>query len=63
MHAARDEELRSRPVAPRARYAAAATDDGISYSPALATGRPVSSEIEVWNSNIACRVPCEISGW
>ena len=47
----------------RARYPAAATDDGISYSPALATGSPVSSEIAVWNSNIACRVPCEISGW
>ena len=35
-----------RPVAPRARYAAAATEDGPSYSPALATGRPVSSEID-----------------
>ena len=32
-------------------------------APALATGKPVSSEIAVWNSNIAWSVPCEISGW
>ena len=28
---------------------------------AFETGRPVSSDIAVWNSNITCRPPCEIS--
>ena len=46
-----------------ARYAAEATDDGPSYIDAFDTGRPVSSEIAVWYSNITCRPPCEISGW
>ena len=31
--------------------------------PALETGSPVSSDIAVWNSNITCSPPCEISGW
>ncbi len=30
---------------------------------ALAISMPVSSQIIVWNSNIACSVPCDISGW
>ena len=32
------------------------------YADAFATGRPVSSEIAVWNSNITWSPPCEISG-
>ena len=39
-------------MAPIARYAAEATDDGPSYREALATGSAQSSEIAVWNSNI-----------
>ena len=58
-----DDEAAADPVAPIARYPAEATDDGPSYSEALETGRPVSSDIAVWNSNIACRWPCETSGW
>ena len=52
-----------RPVAPIARYAAEATADGPSYRAAFETGRPVSSDIAVWNSNITCSPPWEISGW
>jgi hypothetical protein len=33
-----------------------------SYIEALATSMPVSSATWVWNSNSACKVPCEISG-
>jgi hypothetical protein len=29
----------------------------------LETGSPVSSDIAVWNSNITCNPPWEISGW
>jgi len=39
------------------------TAEGASYSVALETGRPVSSEMAVWYSNITCSVPCETSGW
>jgi hypothetical protein len=46
-----------------ARYAAEATDDGPSYSDAFDTGRAVSSEIAVWNSNITWRPPWDTSGW
>ena len=42
--------------------AAAATALGPSYTEAFDTGRPVSSDIAVWNSNITWRPPCEISG-
>ena len=34
-----------------------------SYSVAFDTGRPVSSLIAVWYSNMTCSVPCETSGW
>ena len=50
-------------MAALATYPAAATALGPSYTDALETGSPVSSEIAVWYSNIACRPPCEISGW
>ena len=46
-----------------ATYPAAATALGPSYTEAFETGRPVSSEIAVWYSNIACSPPWEISGW
>ena len=34
-----------------------------SYREALDTSRPVSSQTIDWNSNNACRMPCESSGW
>jgi hypothetical protein len=34
-----------------------------SYMEALATSMPVSAHTWDWNSNIACSVPCAISGW
>ena len=34
-----------------------------SYMLALATSMPVSSQIIVWNSNMACSVPWLTSGW
>ena len=41
------------------------TDSGMavepSYMEAFATSMPVSSQIMVWNSKMACSVPCEIS--
>src|SRR4051812_50190243 len=46
-----------------ARYPAEATEDGPSYSAAFETGRPVSSLIAVWYSNIAWRLPWLTSGW
>ena len=46
-----------------ARYAAAPTALGPSYSEAFETGRPVSSEIAVWYSNMTCRPPWLTSGW
>ena len=30
---------------------------------AFETGRPVSSDIAVWYSNMTWSVPCETSGW
>ena len=59
----RDTTTSRRALASRARYAAAPTAEGPSYSDALDTGRPVSSLMAVWYSNITCRPPCEISGW
>ncbi len=44
-------------------YAAEATAEGPSYTEALETGRPVSSQMAVWYSNITCSPPCETSGW
>jgi hypothetical protein len=41
----------------------AAARDGPSYRAAFDTGRPVSSLIAVWYSNIAWRLPWLISGW
>ncbi len=54
---------RPRPLVFLATYPAAATALGPSYTEAFEIGNPVSSEIAVWYSNIACSPPCEISGW
>ena len=54
---------RGRLFASLARYAAAPTALGPSYTEALETGRPVSSEIAVWYSNITCSPPWLTSGW
>ena len=58
-----DDESARAELAALATYAAALTALGPSYTDAFATGSPVSSQIAVWYSNIACRPPCEISGW
>ena len=34
-----------------------------SYIDALARSVPINCETSVWNSKMACSVPCEISGW
>ena len=44
-------------------YAAEATAEGPSYTEALDTGSPVSSQMAVWYSNITCSPPWETSGW
>ena len=62
MHAARDHHRR-RPVTRTAIITASAAAVEPSYIEALATSMPVSSQIMVWNSKIACSVPCEISAW
>ena len=49
-------------VSSLARYPAAATALGPSYTDAFDTGRPVT-EIAVWYSNITCSPPCDTSGW
>src|SRR5437764_7714069 len=59
----RETTNRLRPLVSLARYPAAPTALGPSYTDAFDTGSPVSSEIAVWYSNIAWRPPCEISGW
>ena len=59
----RETTNRPRPFCSRASHPADATADGASYSVAFETGRPVSSLIAVWYSNITCSVPCETSGW
>ena len=40
-----------------------AIDVDPSYMEAFATSIPVSWQTSVWNSNMYCSVPCEISGW
>ena len=50
-----------RPVTRTAIIAASAAAVEPSYMEAFATSMPVSSQIMVWNSKIACSVPCEIS--
>ena len=59
----RDEEASRGRCAACASQPAEATADGPSYSVAFETGRPVSSLIAVWYSNMTCSVPCETSGW
>ena len=34
-----------------------------SYIDAFARSVPISCDTSVWNSKIACSVPCAISGW
>ena len=51
-----------RPVTRTAIIRASAAPVEPSYMEALATSMPVSSQIIVWNSKIACSVPCAISG-
>ncbi len=51
-----------RPVMRMAIMTASAAPVEPSYMEALATSMPVSSQIMVWNSKIACRVPWAISG-
>ncbi len=53
----------SRPVTRTAIIIASAAPVEPSYIDAFAISIPVSSQIIVWNSNIACSVPCDISGW
>ena len=52
-----------RPVRRMAIMTASAAPVEPSYMEALATSMPVSSQIMVWNSKMACRVPWAISGW
>ncbi len=52
-----------RPVTRMAMRIASAAPVDPSYMLALATSMPVSSAIIVWNSKMACSVPCVISGW
>ncbi len=52
-----------RPVTRTAIMMASAAPVEPSYMLALAISMPVSSQIMVWNSNMAWRVPCAISGW
>ena len=52
-----------RPVTRTAIITASAAPVEPSYMLALATSMPVSSAIMVWNSKIACSVPCVISAW
>ncbi len=59
----RDTRKRPRPFCSCASQPAEATALGASYSVAFETGRPVSSLIAVWYSNITCSVPWETSGW
>ena len=63
MQAARGDELR--PLVLELRQVAGGGDraTGPRRRDAFDTGRPVSSEIAVWYSNITCSPPCEISGW
>jgi len=49
-----------RPVTRTAIMMASAAAVEPSYIDALATSMPVSSQIILWNSKIACNVPCEI---
>jgi hypothetical protein len=52
-----------RPVTRTAIITASAAPVEPSYMLALATSMPVSSAIMVWNSKMACSVPCVISAW
>ena len=51
-----------RPVRRTAIINASADPVEASYIEAFATSMPVNSQIIVWNSKIACNVPCAISG-
>ena len=62
MHARRRRCACLRPVTRRAISTASAAAEAPSYIEALATPSPKSSQTIVWNSKIACSVPCEISG-
>ena len=55
--------VRVRLVIRRAIRTASAAADAPSYIDALAIGSPKSSEVIVWNSKIACSVPCATSAW
>ena len=52
-----------RPVCARAMKHASAATVVPSYPDAFETSIPVSSQIAVWYSKIACRIPWLISGW
>ena len=54
---------RLRRVVRMAISAASAVADAPSYMEALATSQPVSPQIIVCHSKMACRVPWLISGW
>ena len=54
---------RSRLVACTVITMASAAAVAPSYSDALATSMPVSSQIIDWNSKMVCSVPCEASAW
>ena len=58
----RDQHAAARPVTRTAIITASAAPVEPSYMEALAISMPVSSQIMVWNSKMACRVPCVISG-
>ena len=60
---ARETRNRRRPLCSRASQPAEATADGPSYRVAFETGRPVSSLIAVWYSNMTWSPPWETSGW
>jgi hypothetical protein len=52
-----------RRVARRAMRPASAAALAPSYMEAFATSMPSSSQTVVWNSKMACSVPCESSAW